>query len=185
ERPLPLSAAQRRLWFLYDLDPDGAEYNTGVALRLRGTLDLGALRRALGRLAARHDSLRTVFAEVDGQVTQKVLPEVALPLRVADLPPAPAGPRDEETERLLAEELRRPFDLTAGPPARALLARRAEDDHVLLLAQHHIVTDGWSVGVLVRELTALYRAEASGEPDALPEPGLQYPDFAAWEHGRG
>ncbi|NYV78945.1 condensation domain-containing protein, partial [Streptomyces sp. UH6] len=98
--------------------------------------------------------------------------------------PLPAARHAEETERLLTEELRRPFDLASGPLTRVLLVRRAADDHVLLLAQHHIVTDGWSVGVLVRELTALYRAEASGEPDGLPAPGLQYPDFAVWENER-
>ncbi|MEV5884236.1 non-ribosomal peptide synthase/polyketide synthase [Streptomyces sp. NPDC052020] len=181
---LPLSGAQRRLWFLDDLSAGGTEYNTGVALRLRGPLDTPALRRALDRLAARHDSLRTTFTTVDGQGAQRIAPEAELPLCTEDLTPLPAERHAEETERLLTEELRRPFDLAAGPLTRALLVRRADDDHVLLLAQHHIVTDGWSVGVLTRELVALYRAEATGEPGGLPEPGVQYPDFAVWEHQR-
>ncbi|MEU9577549.1 non-ribosomal peptide synthetase [Streptomyces chilikensis] len=184
DRPLPLSGAQRRLWFLSDLDADGAEYNTGVALRLRGTLDTGALRRALDRLTARHDSLRTTFPSAGGQGVQHIAPEAELPLRTEDITPLPAGRHAEETERLLTGELRRPFDLAAGPLTRALLVRRAADNHVLLLAQHHIVTDGWSVGVLVRELAALYGAEASGEPAGLPAPGVQYPDFAVWENER-
>ncbi|MFE7813011.1 non-ribosomal peptide synthase/polyketide synthase [Streptomyces sp. NPDC057433] len=182
--PVPLSSAQRRLWFLDDLTDGGSEYHTGVALRLRGPLDTPALRRALERLAARHDSLRTTFATVDGQGVQLVAPEAVLPLRTADAAHLPAGRRGDAVERLLTEELRRPHDLTTGPLTRALLVRRAPEDHVLLLAQHHIVTDGWSVGVLTRDLAALYRAEACGEPDGLARPGVQYPDFALWERER-
>ncbi|MER7491263.1 non-ribosomal peptide synthase/polyketide synthase [Streptomyces pharetrae] len=182
--PVPLSSAQRRLWFLDDLADGGTEYNTGVALRLRGPLDTPALERALRRLAARHDSLRTTFATVDGQGVQLVAAEAELPLRTSDVGHLPADRRDQAVEHLLTEELRRPHDLTTGPLTRATLVRRAAEDHVLLLAQHHIVTDGWSVGVLTRDLAALYRAEAVGEPDGLPRPGVQYPDFALWERER-
>ncbi|MFD9885795.1 amino acid adenylation domain-containing protein, partial [Streptomyces alboflavus] len=178
DRPLPLSRAQRRLWFLDDLSDGGTEYNTGLALRLRGAPDTAALRRALDRLAARHDSLRTTFATVDRQAVQCVSGRAELPLRTADVSHLPAEAADD----LLTEELERPFDLAAGPLARALLVRRAADDHLLLLAQHHIVTDGWSVGVLARDLVALYDAEVTGAPDGLPAPGVQYPDFAVWEH---
>ncbi|MGW3678932.1 non-ribosomal peptide synthase/polyketide synthase [Streptomyces prasinus] len=184
EKPVPLSSAQRRLWFLDDLTDGGTEYHTGVALRLRGPLDTPALRRALNRLAARHDSLRTTFATVDGQGVQLVGPEADLPLRTAGVAHLPADRRDDAVEGLLTEELRRPHDLTTGPLTRALLVRRAPEDHVLLLAQHHIVTDGWSAGVLTRDLAALYRAEARDEPDGLPRPGAQYPDFALWERER-
>ncbi|MFD5697592.1 non-ribosomal peptide synthetase [Streptomyces lasiicapitis] len=183
-RPLPLSSAQRRLWFLDDLTDGGTEYNTGVAVRLRGDLDTAALRRALDRLAARHASLRTTFATVDGQGVQRVSRAADLPLRTADVRRLPAERRAAAAERLLADELSRPYDLQAGPLTRALVVHRADDDHLLLLAQHHIVTDGWSVGILTRELTALYRAEVSGTPDALPATGVQYPDFAVWEHER-
>ncbi|MFD0305958.1 non-ribosomal peptide synthase/polyketide synthase [Streptomyces sp. NPDC127119] len=181
DRPLPLSGAQRRLWFLDDLTPGGTEYNTGLALRLRGELDAGALRRALDRLSARHDSLRTTFATEDGQGVQHVHARLELPLRTADVTHLSAAGLDEAVEHLLTEELGRPFDLATGPLTRALLVRRGSDDHVLLLAQHHIVTDGWSVGILTRELAALYRSEASGLPSGLPEPRVQYPDFAVWE----
>ncbi|MEG8279903.1 non-ribosomal peptide synthetase [Streptomyces sp. AHA2] len=183
-QPVPLSGAQRRLWFLDDLADGGTEYNTGVALRLCGPLDTSALQRVLYRLAARHDSLRTTFATVDGQGVQLVAPEPDLPLRTADAGHVPEDRRDQAVERLLTEELCRPHDLTTGPLTRALLVRRGPEDHVLLLAQHHIVTDGWSVGVLTRDLAALYRAEAAGEPDGLPRQDVQYPDFALWERER-
>ncbi|WP_269856945.1 non-ribosomal peptide synthetase [Streptomyces sp. RPT161] len=184
DQPLPLSSAQRRLWFLDDLTAGGTEYNTGVALRLRGPLDPGALRRALDRLAARHVSLRTTFTTVDGQGVQRIDADATLPLRTADLGALPAQQRAEAGERLLTEELSRPYDIATGPLSRALLIRIDSDDHLLLLAQHHIVTDGWSVGVLTRELAALYHAEVSGEPDSLPVPSVQYPDFAVWERQR-
>ncbi|MFF2073697.1 non-ribosomal peptide synthase/polyketide synthase [Kitasatospora sp. NPDC058162] len=179
--PLPASSAQRRLWFLNDLDTGGTEYNTGVALRLRGTPDVEALRRALHRLAARHDALRTTFALLDGQLVQRVVEAADLPLYTADLGALPVAEREAAAERLLTEDLGRPYDLAEGPLSRALLVRLAAEDHLLLLGQHHIVTDGRSVGVLTRELAALYRAEATGEPDGLAAPGLQYPDFAHWE----
>ncbi|WP_327071270.1 non-ribosomal peptide synthase/polyketide synthase [Kitasatospora sp. NBC_01302] len=184
EHPLPLSGAQRRLWFLDDLSAGSTEYNTGVVLRLRGTLDPEALRRALQRLTARHDSLRTTFATVEGQGVQRIAGTGTLPLRTADLAELPPPQRAEEADRLLTEELGRRYDLATGPLARALLVRLAAEEHLLLLGQHHIITDGWSVGVLTRDLAALYRAEALGEPDGLPAPGLQYPDFALWEHRR-
>jgi len=181
DRPLPLSGAQQRLWFLDDLTAGGTEYNTGVGVRLGGPLDGAALRRALDRLAARHDSLRTTFTTVDGRGVQRVDATATLPLRTVDLGDLPADRRAAEAERLLVEELERPYDLREGPLTRALLIRLAADDHLLLLAQHHIVTDGWSVGVLVRELAALYASEADGSPDGLAKPVLQYPDFAVWE----
>ncbi|WP_223778478.1 non-ribosomal peptide synthase/polyketide synthase [Streptomyces sp. 135] len=181
EGALPLSSAQRRLWYLDDLTEGGTEYNTGVSLRLRGALDPDALHRSLLRLAGRHDSLRTTFPTVDGQGVQRVAPEPDVPLRTADLTGVPDARRAEAAEELLTAELGRPFDLTAGPLTRALLVRLAAEDHLLLLAQHHIVTDGWSVGILTRELAALYHAEATGEPDGLKRPAVQYPDFAVWE----
>ncbi|MFD0648195.1 amino acid adenylation domain-containing protein [Streptomyces malaysiensis subsp. malaysiensis] len=184
DRPLPLSSAQRRLWFLDDLTSGGTEYNTGAGLRLDGPLDAAALHRALDRLATRHDALRTTFATVDGHGVQRVAAHGTVPLDRADLGGHPARRRAEELERTLTGELSRPYDLRRGPLTRALLIRLADEEHILLLAQHHIVTDGWSVGLLVRELAALYAAEVSGADAALPEPALQYPDFAVWERGR-
>ncbi|WP_435244834.1 non-ribosomal peptide synthase/polyketide synthase [Streptomyces sioyaensis] len=181
--PLPLSAAQQRLWFLDDLTAGSTEYNTGVGVRLRGRLDQAALGGALDRLAARHESLRTTFTTVDGRGVQRVDDTARLPLRTVDLRTLPAGRHLAEAERLLTEELERRYDLCEGPLTRALLIRLADEEHLLLLAQHHLVTDGWSVGILVRELAALYAAEADGTPDDLPQPARQYPDFAVWEHG--
>ncbi|MEU4892907.1 non-ribosomal peptide synthase/polyketide synthase [Streptomyces sp. NPDC044780] len=182
--PLPLSSAQRRLWFLDDLTSGGTEYNTGAGLRLDGPLEVAALRRALDRLAARHDALRTTFATVDGHGVQRVAERGTVPLDRIDLGGHPARRRAETLEHTLTEELSRPYDLQRGPLTRALLIRLGDADHVLLLAQHHIVTDGWSVGLLVRELAALYAAEVSGDDAGLPGPALQYPDFAVWERSR-
>ncbi|MBL1100667.1 non-ribosomal peptide synthetase [Streptomyces coffeae] len=184
DRPLPLSAAQRRLWFLDDLTSGGTEYNTGAGLRLSGPLDTEALCRALDGLAARHDALRTTFATVDGHGVQRVAERGTVPLERTDLTGLTAAERAGAVDAALTEELSRPYDLERGPLTRALLIRLADDEHLLLLAQHHIVTDGWSVGVLVRELAALYGGQVAGTDSGLPPLPLQYPDYAAWERSR-
>ncbi|MDT5028183.1 MAG: hypothetical protein QOE61_4609, partial [Micromonosporaceae bacterium] len=166
-QPLPLSPAQRRLWSL----DGGTEQNTGVGLRLSGPLDLPALRAALDALATRHDSLRTTFDTVDGQPVQVVAPHATIALRTVDV--GPNTTLDQELEW----ELLAPFDLRRGPLTRGLLVRLASDEHVFLLAQHHIVTDGWSVALLVDELAEIY---AGASP---PQPTIQYPDFAVWQQG--
>ncbi|WP_447008461.1 amino acid adenylation domain-containing protein [Saccharothrix isguenensis] len=180
DRALPLSPAQQRLWFLDELNPGSSEYNTGVGLRLSGALDADALRTALDGLVARHEALRTTFDTVDGQGVQVVAARGELPLRVVDLTVGP----DTALDEVLVAELTEPFDLRRGPLARAVLVRLAADDHLLLLDQHHIVTDGWSVRVLVDELVELYRAALRGAPAALPELPIQYPDFAVWQRAR-
>ncbi|MEN3304154.1 MAG: hypothetical protein V7603_356 [Micromonosporaceae bacterium] len=176
---LPLSAAQQRLWFLDDLTAGGTEYNTGVGLRLTGTLDIEALRAALAGLARRHESLRTTFDTIDGYGVQVVAPQGDVPLRLVDLSTVDdPGALD----RVLAGELNTRFDLRRGPLARALLVRLGADEHVLLLSQHHIITDGWSVRVLVEELGDRYAAQVAGAGDAEPAPPpIQYADFAAWQ----
>ncbi|WP_425444405.1 amino acid adenylation domain-containing protein [Saccharothrix carnea] len=180
DRELPLSPAQQRLWFLDELNPGSSEYNTGVGLRLSGALDPDALRTALDGLVDRHEALRTTFDTVDGQGVQVVAARGELPLRVVDLT---AGP-DTALDEVLVAELTEPFDLRRGPLARAVLVRLADDDHLLLLDQHHIVTDGWSVRVLVDELVELYRTALRRAPAALPELPIQYPDFAVWQRAR-
>ncbi|MDT7718309.1 MAG: hypothetical protein QOH09_4301, partial [Pseudonocardiales bacterium] len=178
---VPLSPAQQRLWFLDDLTSGGTEYNTGIGLRLSGTLDLEALRCALAALSGRHESLRTTFAATDGCTVQVVAARGEIPLRVLDL----AGHRnDGALDRALAQELRAPFDLRRGPLTRVLLVRLAQDDHVVLLNQHHIVTDGWSVRILVDELAELYGAARSNVAATLAELPIQYPDFAVWHRHR-
>ncbi|HEY6423717.1 MAG TPA: amino acid adenylation domain-containing protein, partial [Pseudonocardiaceae bacterium] len=183
DRMLPLSSAQQRLWFLDNLTPGGTEYNTGIGLRLFGAFDPDVLRAALSALASRHDSLRTTFDTVDGHGVQRIDARGEIPLRVVDLSTVDVNERCAAVDEALADELGHPFDLQRGPLTRAVLVRLAEDDHVLLLNQHHIITDGWSAEVLVDELATLYAA-ARGAPVELPELLIQYPDFAAWQRER-
>ncbi|WP_410573852.1 non-ribosomal peptide synthase/polyketide synthase [Amycolatopsis sp. cmx-4-61] len=167
---VPLSPVQRRLWVLDQQNPGSTEYNAGVGLTLEGPLDRDALRAALDALAARHESLRTTFRTVDGEGVQVVADDGTIPLQEADA--------EADLDAQLAAELDRPFDLATGPLTRALLIRRGPDEHLLLLCQHHIITDGWSVGLLVDELAALYAGE---KLDPLE---IGYRDFSRWHHDR-
>ncbi|MFL5540994.1 MAG: non-ribosomal peptide synthetase, partial [Longimicrobiaceae bacterium] len=177
----PVSFSQQRLWMLDRMDPGRALYAVPLALRLRGPLDHAALQRALHALAERHESLRTVIRWMKGGAMQVVLPPGALPIESADLAGVDAGGREAELRRRLADEAARPFDLEQGPLARIHLYRLDANDHVLLLNLHHVITDGWSTGVLLRDLAALYGAFSRGEPSPLSAPGLQYADYAAWQ----
>ena len=178
---LPLSFAQQRLWFLDQLVPNSSFYNIPVALRLEGDLDAPALERSLGELLRRHESLRTTFRAERGQPVQVIAPAAAFPLERVDLSQVPEPAREEKARRLAGEEAQRVFDLARGPLLRGSLLRLAERDHVLLLTMHHSVSDGWSIGVLIREVAALYEAFASDRPSPLPELPLQYADYAAWQ----
>jgi len=177
----PLSFAQERLWFLDRLQPGLTAYNLGNGLRFAGGVDEGALRRALGEVARRHEALRTTFREIHGTPVQVVHPPAEVPLPVDDLSGLQGEEAEEAVRRLAADETARPFDLAAGPLWRARLLRLAGNEHVLLLCVHHIVSDGWSMGVLSRELMALYGAFAAGRPSPLPELPVQYADFARWQ----
>jgi amino acid adenylation domain-containing protein len=179
---LPLSFAQERLWFLDQLEPGSAFYNLPFALRLRGALDVDALERSLGEIVRRHESLRTVFVEQGGTTRQVIAPFGGFGLTVNDLSHLPAETREAEVQReLVAEFESRPFDLAAGPLFRVSLLRLGAEEHVLLIAQHHVVSDGWSMGVLYRELSALYEAYGDGRESPLPELGVQYADYAVWQ----
>ena len=179
---IPLSFAQQRLWFLHHLDPESAAYTIAGWSRLDGPLDVGALDRALSELVRRHEVLRTTFATVDGQPVQVVaLTQPAL-LEVHDLSHLLDGQREQEAQRLVSEEAQRPFDLTKGPLFRVRLIRLTDIDHRLVLAVHHTVFDGWSFGVLARELGQLYETYSRGEPPSLPALPIQYADFAVWQH---
>ncbi|MGH3622326.1 MAG: amino acid adenylation domain-containing protein, partial [Sciscionella sp.] len=178
--PLPLSPSQQRLWFLNEFQNDDTEYNSAVALRLLGPLEETVLTGALRRLSQRHESLRTTFDEVDGVGVQIPHPSAELAVPVIDL----AGRGRPELDRVLDEELSRPFDLRHGPVFRASLIRLSEQEHVLLLSAHHIAVDGWSIGVLVDELSMLYGAGVRGEHAELPLLPLQYADFAVWQRDR-
>ncbi|HET7464916.1 MAG TPA: amino acid adenylation domain-containing protein, partial [Longimicrobium sp.] len=177
--PLALSFAQQRLWFLEQLGTTGAAYHVPAGLRLRGELDRRALMRALDRIVARHEALRTTFVQADGEPVQRIAPESCFHLVDHDLVDHP-GP-DAELRRLMTEEATAPFDLARGPLIRGRLVRLAADDHVLAVTMHHIVSDGWSIGVLTDELSALYAAFSRGDPDPLPPLPVQYADYAAWQ----
>ncbi|HVR97714.1 MAG TPA: condensation domain-containing protein, partial [Thermoanaerobaculia bacterium] len=181
EAALPLSFSQQRLWFLDQLTPGTSAYNVPTALRLRGRLDAAALHLAFAEIVRRHETLRTTFPAVDGEPRQVIAPTAQTPLPVIDLAGLPEERRRQEAGELLRSEARRPFHLAAGPLLRLLLLRLEEDEHTLLVCVHHIVADGWSVGVLVRELTALYGDLAAGRRPALLELPVQYADFALWQ----
>ncbi|UGY30097.1 amino acid adenylation domain-containing protein (plasmid) [Bradyrhizobium septentrionale] len=180
DEPLVLSFAQQRLWFLAQLDQDSTSYHVPLALRLRGVLDRRAWRRSLDRVLARHEALRSVFVAPEGKPWVEVLPpDAGLPVLEHDLRDRPDA--DAALLDLCREEARTPFDLARGPLIRGRLIRTSDGEHVFLLTQHHIVSDGWSLGVLVRELSQLYRAFVAGQDDPLPPLAIQYPDYAAWQ----
>ncbi|HEX5724749.1 MAG TPA: condensation domain-containing protein, partial [Longimicrobiaceae bacterium] len=178
---LPLSFAQKRLWFIDRLEPGSAVYNLPVAQRLGGALDEAALERALGEIVRRHEALRTTFAEVDGSPVQVIAPFGGFSLPVEDLSDLSEADREAARRRRAGEEARRAFDLSAGPLFRAAVLRLGEEDHVLLLSMHHIVSDEWSMGVLFRELWALYAAYREGRESPLAELAVQYADYAVWQ----
>ncbi|HEV3049609.1 MAG TPA: amino acid adenylation domain-containing protein, partial [Longimicrobium sp.] len=166
--PLPLSFAQQRLWFIEQMEGVGATYHIPMRLRLRGELDRGALVRALDRIVARHEALRTTFPTVDGEPVQHIAPVEESGIRLVEHDLRASADAEDELRRLVQEEAGATFDLAQGPLVRGRLIRMAADDNVLLLTMHHIVSDGWSAGVLSREMAALYAAFTRGEPDPLP-----------------
>jgi amino acid adenylation domain-containing protein len=180
----PASFAQQRLWFLDRVDPASPAYNLYAAVRLRGPLHLQALARCLGALVDRHEALRTRFGEEDGLPVQIIAPRLELALPVADLRSLASARREAEAARLAAGEARLPFDLTTAPLLRVRLLRLDEAEHVLLFTMHHIVSDGWSMGVLLREMTELYRSFRTGRPSPLPALPVQYVDFTHWQRER-
>jgi amino acid adenylation domain-containing protein len=181
DQPLPLSFAQQRLWFLDQLEPGSCLYNVPSSIRMSGALHVEALQQSLAALVARHEVLRTTFTSREGTPLQVIAPEAALELPVIDLTSLPAEEREATARRLAAEEARRPFDLAQGPLLRASLLRLEAAEHVLLLTLHHIVSDGWSVGVLHSEIAAIYEAFAQGQPSPLAELPIQYGDYAVWQ----
>src|SRR5215212_8582567 len=175
------SFAQQRLWLLQQLEPEDTSYNIHRAIRVKGSLDAGALQKALGAIVARQEALRTTFAVVDGSPLQVISPALEVPLPVEDLSSLPGAEREEAVQQWVHEAARKPFDLERGPLFRAGLLRLGEEEHVLLVTMHHVVSDGWSLGVFWRELGALYEAFVRGEPSPLEEPPVQYADYALWQ----
>src|SRR5689334_1394539 len=180
-RQVPLSFAQQRLWFLDQLEPGSASYNISRAVRLKGQLDFQALQQALNAIVARHESLRTNFTSVDDEPLQTIAPTRAIEIQLVELGGLPSPNREPEARNLASEAARHPFNLERDHLLRATLFRLEDADHVLLIVLHHIVSDGWSMGVLFRELETLYEAFASARPSPLAPLQIQYGDFARWQ----
>jgi amino acid adenylation domain-containing protein len=185
----PLSFAQQRLWFFEQLQPDTAVYNLPLAFRLCGLLNVNALEYAIGEVVRRHEALRTTFAVDQGQPVQVVAPTLALTVEHIDLSHLPEADRDSEARRVLVHESRRLFDLSGGPLLRVCLLQLAPEEHTLLIVVHHIVSDGWSIRILLRELSANYDACLKKKPPHLPALPIQYGDFTVcqreWFEQRG
>ncbi|MEC5161348.1 MULTISPECIES: non-ribosomal peptide synthetase [unclassified Janthinobacterium] len=180
--PLPLSHAQQRLWFLWQMAPTSTAYHVGGALRYTGALDTEALRAGFDALVARHESLRTLFRSgPDGLAEQLIQNGTPLDWSQADLRTEPAGAREEQAARLVEHLNNRPFDLHSGPLLRAVLIRVGEAEHILAVVVHHIVSDGVSMQVLIAELAAHYRARLAGTAPAVAALPIQYADYAAWQ----
>ena len=178
---LPLSFAQQRLWFMDQLLPGHVLFNLNFAIRLRQPLDVAILERSLNEIVRRHETLRTTFAFADDQPVQVIVATRRLTLPVRDLGALPADEREREAARLAGEEARKPFDLAHGPLLRTSLLRLGTAEHIFLVTMHHIVSDGWSMGLFWRELAAIWSAFAQGRPSPLPELPIQYGDFAVWQ----
>jgi amino acid adenylation domain-containing protein len=180
---MPLSFAQQRLWFIDHLQPGSSAYNVPMVVRLHGLLDPAALERALGEIVRRHEPLRTLFLTRRGEPLQVICEARPVRAPVVDLGLLPEALRQEEIRRLLSAEINRPMDIASGPLLRLCLLREGAEgrEHVALLTFHHIVTDGWSTGIFVREMAALYGAFVAGRPSPLPELPIHYADFAAWQ----
>jgi amino acid adenylation domain-containing protein len=177
----PASFAQARLWFLDRLFPGNPFYNVSAALRLTGSLNLAALEQAFNEIVCRHEALRTTFRMLEGQLAQVIAPTLTLLLPLVDLRSLPPVQQEAEIQRLASEERSRCFDLSQEPLLRVMLLQLDSSEYVLLLNLHHIVSDGWSIGVLIRELGTLYTAFANNQPSPLPELPIQYADFAHWQ----
>ena len=179
--PTPLALSQHRLWLVDQLRPGSRAYNELAAVRLSGPLDVGVLERVFTEIVRRHEALRTTFPMIDGEPVQVIVPARPMTLLVHDLSTLGESEQDAEIQRLADEETGHAFDLSCGPLLRLALLRLSEQQHVLFVSAHHIVLDGWSIGVFRREMTELYRAFREGEPSPLPELPVQYADFAVWQ----
>ena len=181
---LQLSFAQQQLWLLDQIEPGNPAYNISSAMRLTGQLNVQALRATLTEIGRRHEALRTTFSAVDGQPRQVIHPPEFLEWSLIDLSTLTPAERQQETERLIAEETLYSFDLSRGPLFRATLLRFEKRQHILTVTMHHIVSDGWSLTVLWREFGQLYEAFLNDQPSPLRELPIQYADYAAWQRGQ-
>jgi amino acid adenylation domain-containing protein/non-ribosomal peptide synthase protein (TIGR01720 family) len=178
---LPLSFAQQRLWFLNQLEPDIPFYNISAALRLNGVLNITALEQCFNTIIQRHEILRTTFHVVDNEAIQVINSQQKLAIKLIDLTALPLHTRETEAQQLANKEAGQPFDLTTGLLVRSTLLRLSEAEHILLFTMHHIVSDGWSTDILMREVATLYESYCNGNPSPLPELPIQYADYAVWQ----
>ncbi|MUG96209.1 amino acid adenylation domain-containing protein [Scytonema sp. UIC 10036] len=181
DKSLPLSFAQQRLWFIHQLDPNTTAYNILAAVQMTGSLNVTALHESLNEVVRRHEALRTAFATVEGQPVQVIAPNLTVTLPLVDLQQLPKDVMETEVQRIAQQEAQQCFDLASGSLLRGMLLQLDEQKHVLLLVIHHIVCDGWSMGVLIQELATLYEAFSSGKSPLLPKLSIQYADFAYWQ----
>jgi len=180
-KELPLSFAQQRLWFIDRIPSARDAYHVARIMRLAGRFDVVSFRQAISEMVRRHESLRTTFPCVDGEPKQHIHPPKSVSFPVVDLEGLPLGEQGREIERLTRHEATSYFDLGRGPLFRVLVLRTAPEEHVLTIVFHHIIADGWSLGVFYRELSALYQTYAAGNDTCLPEPHVQYSDYTLWQ----
>ena len=177
----PASFAQEGLWFLNQLEPDSPAYNVPLTVRLEGALNIAALEESLGEVVSRHESLRTTFGLESGSLVQIIAPPASLKLPVVDLSGLAEAAREAAATKLAVEDAQRPFDLSTQPLIRATILRLGEEDHFALIAMHHIISDAWSMSLFIQEVAALYESFARGVPALLPEPPIQFADYACWQ----
>jgi amino acid adenylation domain-containing protein len=180
DKPIPLSFTQQRLWFIDRMAPGGSAYNIPASVRIQGSLDLAVLGRVLQEIVSRHESLRTRIQVVEGEPRQAIEDKIAVPLTVIDLSSHQEEEREAAARSLARAEIQKPFDLLRGPLIRGCLLKLDEQDHVVM-TMHHIVSDGWSLGIFIREVSALYKAFSAGVPSPLPELPIQYADYSVWQ----
>jgi polyketide synthase PksJ len=178
---LPLSSSQQRLWFLEQMEPGCPAYNIPSAVRLSGKLNIKALQQSFNEIIKRHESLRTTFSVVDGLPVQVIAPQLELELPVVDMCSIPESQQHDKVQKYVYEDNYKPYDLAKGPLIRASLLKLSEDEHVLIMNLHHIISDGWTLQVLMRELATAYEALAANKPVMLPELPIQYADFTIWQ----
>ncbi len=177
----PLSFAQQRLWLLDQLEPGNSSYNIPTAIHFRGRLDVVALEQSFNIIIQRHESLRTTFAVVQGQPVQMIAPAAKISLPVRDLSSLSEDEREAEVQRQATREAQRSFDLANGPLLVISILKLSEREHVVLVNTHHIISDGWSINVLMQELAVIYTAVLAGQPSPLPDLPIQYADYAVWQ----
>jgi hypothetical protein len=176
-----LSYSQQRVWLINELEPDNIAYNDTLALRLKGMLNVAALKQSIQEIVNRHEILRTTFCVVNGEPVQIIVPSLNIDLPVVDLENLPGADREVLVQQLATEEGRVPFKITRTPLLRTLLFKISKSEHLFLLVIHHIVSDGWSLGIFIKEMAASYEAMIEGRANKVEDLPIQYADYAAWQ----